>query len=308
MSHRRIGFIGFGEVASIFARALHERGRCEVSAFDACLRTDADRARLQDRAGNTPVRFVTLAELVMGSEVILSTVTTTAAVPAAKAAASHLATGQTYVDLNSTAPKTKQEIADLVQPTGAHFVEGAILSAVGVSGANAKILIGDTAGPVAAEPLSQCGLNAVFYSAEIGRASAFKLLRSIFSKGLEALLIEFLVAGRRAGLQDELWREAVDTMAQHGFEKAAANWIQSHASAHPRRYHEVRQVVGAVQDLGLDPVMTAATLEVFRRSCASSLAQSEAGRPATIDSVIAALEREAHAEPRAAVSLPSPTA
>jgi 3-hydroxyisobutyrate dehydrogenase-like beta-hydroxyacid dehydrogenase len=31
-------------------------------------------------------------------------------------------------------------------------------------------------------------------------ASIIKMLRSVFSKGLEALLIEFLVAGERAGM------------------------------------------------------------------------------------------------------------
>ena len=35
----------------------------------------------------------------------------------------------------------------------------------------------------------------------------FKMLRSVFSKGMEALLIEFLVAAERAGIRADLWAE-----------------------------------------------------------------------------------------------------
>jgi 3-hydroxyisobutyrate dehydrogenase-like beta-hydroxyacid dehydrogenase len=138
--------------------------------------------------------------------------------------------------------------------------------------------------------LAGLGLNAAHYSCEIGRASAFKLLRSIFSKGLEALLLEFLVAGRRAGLQEDLWREVVDLFTQNGFEKVAENWIRTHASAHQRRHHEVIQVVEEMRALGVEPVMTAATEAVFRRSVASGLKAKFASTVPTADAVIAALE------------------
>jgi 3-hydroxyisobutyrate dehydrogenase-like beta-hydroxyacid dehydrogenase len=238
------------------------------------------------------VRFLPLAQVIANCDFVLSTVTTSAAVAAARSVAPHLTSRHTYIDFNSTAPAVKQEIAQIVAPTGAQFVEAAILSAIGVSGAKARILICDPAGPARAERLAKAGLNAVFYGTEIGRASAFKLLRSVFSKGIEALLLEFLVAGRRAGLQEELWREVTDLFAQHGFEKSATNWIQTHASAHERRYQEMRQVTEAVRALGLDPVMTAATEEFFRRSGSTGLKAELAGKAPSIDDVIAVLARD----------------
>jgi 3-hydroxyisobutyrate dehydrogenase-like beta-hydroxyacid dehydrogenase len=285
----RIGFIGFGEVAGVFSGALRRDGR-ELLAYDVLAEEPGGSARLAQRAGRERVRFVALPELVESSDWILSTVTAGVAEAVARNAARHLTAGKNYVDLNATSPAVKQTVANIVAPTGAHFVEGAILTAVGVTGVRTRILIGDTDGSASAETLVRLGLNAAHYSREIGKASAFKLLRSIFSKGLEALLIEFLVAGRRAGLQADLWREVVDLCAQNSFDRVAENWVRTHATAHERRYHEVVQVVEEMRALGLDPVMTEATEEFFRRSVASGLKKKFADQPASMDAVIAALE------------------
>lgn len=293
----RVGFIGFGEVAAIFSQVLVCEG-CEVLAFDVLGERPEGMAQLQQRDRGGRVRFVKLPELVAGSDWILCTVTTRAAEPVARTVAQQGARGKIYLDLNATAPAVKQEIARLMAPTGAHFVEGAILTAVGVTGARTRILIGDTDGPGSAGTLARLGLNAVFCSREIGRASAFKLLRSVFSKGLEALLIEFLVAGRRAGLQDELWREAAELMAENGFERVAENWILTHPVARERRYHEVVQVAAELRALGLEPVMTAATEAFFNRSRALGLPECFPEKPATIDEVIAAFDRDPRPAPQ----------
>lgn len=252
-------------------------------------------ARLAQRAGGDRVRFVSLADLVAGSDWIFSTVTTTVAESVARRAAPYLSAGKIYLDLNATSPAVKQTLAAIIGSAGAHFVEGAILTAVGVTGTGTRILIGDTAGRASADALASLGLNASHYSCEIGKASAFKLLRSIFSKGIEALLIEFLVAGRRAGLQEDLWREVVDLFAKNGFEKVAENWIRTHATAHERRHHEVGQVVEEMRTLGVEPLMTSATEAVFSRSVAAGLKTEFATTPPTPDAVIAALEKASRA-------------
>jgi 3-hydroxyisobutyrate dehydrogenase-like beta-hydroxyacid dehydrogenase len=291
----RIGFIGFGEVAGVFSGALQRDGN-ELLAYDVLGEQPDGLARLARRSGSDGVRFVSLPELVTESDWVLSTVTSGVAELVARNAAPYLAPGKNYVDLNATSPAVKQAVAKVVTPTGAHFVEGAILTAVGVTGARTRILIGDPDGPASAGKLVRLGLNTAHYSCAIGHASAFKLLRSIFSKGLEALLLEFLVAGRRAGLQADLWHEVVDLFAQNSFEKVAENWIRTHATAHERRHHEVVQVVEEMRALGLDPVMTNATEALFRNSVTSGLRAKFADQPATVDAVIAALESTTRAK------------
>jgi 3-hydroxyisobutyrate dehydrogenase-like beta-hydroxyacid dehydrogenase len=271
----RVAFIGFGEVASAFSPALAARG-AEIRAYDvkAC-------------APAAGVTFVPLAEALRGARLVLSTVTTSVALEAARRCAPHLVAGQTYVDLNATDPAVKLEIERVVTPTGATFVEGAILGAVGVAGARTEILLGGPHARAAERALAgELGLNARFYSETVGRASMFKMLRSVFSKGLEALLIEFLVAGERAGIRADLWREVTGLMADHPFESTAGNWVRSHATAHARRHQEVKQVAGVLRQLGLEPVMTAATERFFERSCALGLRQKFRETPEAMDDVV----------------------
>jgi 3-hydroxyisobutyrate dehydrogenase-like beta-hydroxyacid dehydrogenase len=271
----RVAFIGFGEVAAAFSSALAARG-AEICAYDVKARAPAARAA-----------FLPLAQALHGASLALSTVTTSAALEAARQCAPHLRPGQTYVDLNATDPAVKLDIERVIASSGAAFVEGAILGAVGVSGAKTEILLGGPHARSAERVLAgELGLNARFYSDAVGRASMFKMLRSVFSKGLEALLIEFLVAGERAGIRDDLWREVTALMANHPFEETAANWVRSHATAHERRYHEVRQVAGVLRQLGLEPVMTAATERFFGRSGTLELRQKFHQTPATLDEVI----------------------
>lgn len=262
----RVAFIGFGEVAAAFSAALAARG-ADITAHDIILNQPGGIERLKARAGATKVSFCSLPEALRDASYVLSTVTTSVAVGAAQQCARHLAAGQTYVDLNATEPGLKKEIGRIVAASGAAFVEGALLGAVGVTGAKTEILLGGPDGRRAEEDLrGRLGLNARFYSAEIGKASMFKMLRSVFSKGMEALLIEFLVAGERAGIRDDLWREVTALFANQPFDKVAANWVRTHAGAHERRYHEMKQVAGVLRELGLDPTVTAATEAFFQRS------------------------------------------
>lgn len=283
----RIAFIGFGEVAAAFCPALAARG-AEITAYDVLLDQPDGRERLEARAAETRVRFCSLPEVLRGAQYVLSTVTTTVAKEAARHCVPHLSAGQAFLDLNATDPAVKIEIAGIVAPSGAAFVEGAVLGAVGVTGAKTEILLGGPHARAAERDLGgELGLNARFYSEEIGKASMFKMLRSVFSKGLEALLIEFLVAGERAGIRDDLWREVTALMTDHPFDKTAANWVRTHATAHARRYHEMKQVVGVLRQLGVEPTMTAATEALFGRSGSLGLQEKfRATPPANADEVV----------------------
>ena len=282
----RAAFIGYGEVASAFSAALAARG-VAVAAYDVLLEQEGGIHRLQERSAGTKVEFCTLADAVRGADYILSTVTTSVACEAARRCVPHLVAGQTYVDLNATEPGLKLEIEGIIAPSGAAFVEGAVLGAVGVTGAKTEILLGGPHGRRAEGDLAgKLGLNVRFYSEDIGRASMFKMLRSVFSKGLEALLIEFLAAGERAGIRGDLWREVTELMVNHPFEKTASNWVRSHATAHARRRHEMEQVADVLRGLGIEPVMTDATVAFFRRSGTLGLQGKFSSTPTDMDEVV----------------------
>jgi 3-hydroxyisobutyrate dehydrogenase-like beta-hydroxyacid dehydrogenase len=280
MAATRIGFIGFGEVGSTFAREMAAHGG-EVYWYDVVPKGDTG-----------AVTFLPLRELVERCELILSTVGTHVAAEVAAAAAPLLPAGRIYADMNSTSAAAKRRIADIIASSRADFVEGAILSAVGEAGARAAILVAGAKGEAFARTMQRLGLvNLRYFSAKIGDASQVKMLRSVFSKGVECLLLEMLVAARRAGVAEHLWTDIVDFMTTHAFRGVAENWIKTHPGACERRYHEMLQVVETLHDLRVEPTMTRGTVEFFKRSTASGVAGRFPEKPEQFWDVPAALEQ-----------------
>jgi 3-hydroxyisobutyrate dehydrogenase-like beta-hydroxyacid dehydrogenase len=284
-----VGFVGFGEVAGHFSAALGKGAR--VLAYDVLLGQPGGREKLAARARGAVPEFVPLGDLLQRAPLVLSTVTTDVALEAARSCATHLRPGQLYVDLNATSPAVKRAIAAVVHGAGADFIEGAILSAIGVAGARAKVLVCGERASEAATTLSALGLDFHDYGREIGKASSFKMLRSVFSKGIEALLVESLLAARRAGVQEDLWREIVATIDAAPFTEVGGNWIRTHATAHERRWHEMVQVAAVLRELGLDAPMTEATVKLFERSTRLHLREAFPAPPASEHAVIAELDR-----------------
>jgi 3-hydroxyisobutyrate dehydrogenase-like beta-hydroxyacid dehydrogenase len=264
----------------------------QVYAYDVLLEQEGGHDLLARQASEFEVQWLSLEAMLSGVEYVLSTNAADVALTVAEKCAPLLCGGQVYLDLNSTSPQVKRQMGRAVAPSGVDFVEGAILDAVGAAGAGAQILLGGPHAARVAEVLCGLGLNAAAFSDQIGRASTLKMLRSVFSKGVEALLIECLVAARRAGLQDALWNALTETMGGSSFEAQADNWVRTHAGAYERRYHEMIQVEETVRELGLEPVMTGATTALFARSCNLGLGDAFPDGAEQRDAVIAYLERQ----------------
>ncbi len=289
MVPKRIGFVGFGEVGSTFSKAMAERGG-QILVYDVLLSQEGGEEVIRSRIQADGIHICPLAEVLARSEYVLSTVTTQVARGVARMCTPHLRPGQVYVDLNSTSPAVKVEIGQIIAPSGAHFVEGAILGAVGASGAQTRLLLAGEKGEEVAETFNSLGLNAAFYSLDIGKPSTFKMLRSIFSKGLEALVLEMMIAGKRGGIENDLWADITQFMAENPFDRVAANWIQTHAVAHQRRYHEMVQVIETMREIEVEPIMTSATEAFFERSLSLGFHETFKHKPKTLQAVVDFME------------------
>jgi len=287
----KIGFIGFGEVASIFSKEVSYKG-AEIRIYDVLISKKGGLEIIKKRILNDNIQINSLEEVIIKSDYILSTVPSQFAKNVAKECAEHLKPNKVYIDLNSTSPFVKIEISRIIQSSKADFVEGAILGAVGVTGSKTRILTTGEKGGKVAEIFTNLGLNVSYYSPEIGKASMFKMLRSIFSKGLEALILECLIAGKKAGIEKDLWDDITDFMSRKPFDQIAANWIQTHALAYERRYHEMAQVVETIKELNIDPIMTSATKDFFKRSLSLGLKEAFSQKPNSSEEVINFMERK----------------
>ncbi len=268
MDKKRIGFIGFGEVGRAFSKEMSTRG-AEVYYYD-----------IVNKEPEEWITFLPLDELIHTCSILLSTVGTHVAVEVAEGVVRYLSPEKTYADMNSTSASVKNRIFEIIEKSEANFVEGAILSAVGETGAKASILVSGKRAEEFSRLMNHLGLiNLKYFSAKIGDASLVKMIRSIFSKGVECLLLEMLIAAKRAGVEQYLWDDIVHFMTENSFERVAKNWIRTHPVACERRYHEMVQVLETLEEIKVEPIMTQGTKNFFQKSRALGWEHMLPGKP-----------------------------
>ena len=259
---RHIALIGFGEVGGIFGRDFAAAG-LRVSVFDILLHAEPSRAAMLAMAKSAGVRACdSLEEAIRDAELVISSVTASAAVSVAGDAAQFLRSGQTYLDMNSVSPETKREIAVLLQSSPAVFVEAAVMAPVSPQRLRVPMLLGGAESEAAARQLQSIGMNVKPIIGRIGVASAIKMCRSIIIKGLEAITVESMFTARRYGAETQVLESLAATYPGMGWESALPDYLISRVAEHgKRRAAEMREAAQAVADAGLEPLTALATAE-----------------------------------------------
>jgi len=244
----RVGFIGFGEVASTLARGLMGEG---VEVY-TCL--EGRSVRTTELARSMDVQLCNNnQEMAKKAEMIFSAVTPSQAVLVARELG-HIQ--GVYVDLNNVSPATVKEA--LKNVGSSDTVDAAILGSVQRNGLKVKI-IASGAGAEEFVKLNGYGMNIEVIGSEPGQASAIKMLRSAYTKGVSALLLESLHAAYRMGIDEEVLKYISQTEGPDFKESAVSRMTSSFYHAR-RRSEEMEEVVKMLSAL-TEPFMSKATLE-----------------------------------------------
>lgn len=260
-----LAFIGFGEAAGAFLKGWRSEGPTpRASAYD--IKTDSADATVADAkradyAAAGADGCETPAKALEGAGAIFSVVTADQALAAAQNAAGIDLAGAIYFDCNSCSPGTKRQAAALIEKAGGRYVDVAVMSPVDAKLHKTPLLI---SGPHAGEGLEV--LNALSMSAEvvdgdIGTASSIKMVRSIVVKGLEAITLECVLAGRRAGVDERVLASLEASYPGFGWTERAAYMMERAMTHGIRRAAEMREVAVTVDELGIGPFMSAATAQ-----------------------------------------------
>ncbi len=147
----RIALIGLGEAGQMLARELSASGRLRITAFDIAF---ADPASGPSRAARDlgVTAAASAAEAVADAELVVSAVTASSALDAARSVAGHLRPGAVFLDLNSVAPGTKREAFATIEAGAGRYVEAAVMAPVYPKRLGTPILLG---GPHAASFLEE---------------------------------------------------------------------------------------------------------------------------------------------------------
>ena len=100
-----------------------------------------------------------------------------------------------------------------------------------------------------------------FCDANIGKASATKMCRSVMIKGLEALISESLLSARHYGVEQDVLDSLNNLFPMKTWPRHAHYMISRTLEHGVRRAEEMREVALTVQAAGLDPQMSQATVE-----------------------------------------------
>jgi len=137
-------------------------------------------------------------------------------------------------------------------------------------GIRVPMLLGGPHAAEAARLLGPLGFSVEVASAEVGVASAIKMCRSVFIKGLEAIVIESYTAARRYGVEAHVLASLAETFPTIDWEKQGAYLFSRVAQHGRRRAEEMREAAVTVREAGLEPHMAAASAE--RQDTAARLA------------------------------------
>ena len=249
----RIAFIGFGEAGQTIGRGLLGANAARIRAYDiAGEALDKARSMGVDAARDH-------AEAAREADIVFLAVTASSSLQAAQSCLPGLRKGQLFLDINSVSPQRKIETAARVAATGALYVDVAVMAPVAPYLHKVPCLIG---GPGAEQLLPRAramGMKMDFVSAEVGQASAIKMFRSIMIKGLEALVLESMLAASEYRVEERVLASLKETFPTLDWEKLAGYMLERVVSHGKRRAAEMREVAETLQGIGIEPLMAGAT-------------------------------------------------
>jgi 3-hydroxyisobutyrate dehydrogenase len=269
-----ICFIGFGEVGRVYAQALWEAGEKVGHVCDQYL-NDAGRTlatRIGASMSDTP------ADWLSGYDVVISAVTGSVALDVATTCSHHMRPGALYVDLTTASPENMQAAERAVGANGVLFADVGILGAVSIKkGATALVVAGT--GAQAFAPLGRTlGAPLKLLTGPAGDAVRLKLLRSVFTKGLEALAVETLVAAEAQNLRQDFF-DIIRDIDETPMKQLLEVLVRTHVIHARRRHHEVKDALSQIDSLGIQALVTEGVGELFHRTASMQPASASGETP-----------------------------
>ncbi len=294
----KLGFIGFGGAGYGLAKGLKQAGLEEIHFHDRMQTTPPYAEVIERHAVEVgAARAQTVRELLDRVEVVISCVTGAMAVDVAREAAPFLGTGHLYADVNTASPHIKEAVAGIVGPTGAAFADAAMLGAIPAFLHKVPILASGSGAARFLETMQPYGMNIRVIGEKPGQASAIKMFRSIFMKGLLSLFIEMLTATHRYGVDDLVLASISESLDGVPFRETARLQMTKGVVNAERMAHEMEEVIATLEELGVPAGMSKASREKLLWCAGFGLRERFGGElPTTLAEVLGEMEQVPAAE------------
>lgn len=241
----RIAVLGMGEAGSIYAAGFVATGATVVAHDPA----DPSMPEGVTAAPNA-------AAAVRGADLVISLVTAAHAVTVATEVAPHLESSALYADLNAASPDLKGQVAVALGEAAARCTDVAVIGSVPRFGPRTALVISGPRADETAALLRTLGADVDAIGGAPGDASRRKILRTVFMKGLGAVITEAMDAGEAAGEGE--WVRAQIAGELVGGETALERLDQGTHKHAVRRAHESEAAAMLLDSLDIAPLVTTA--------------------------------------------------
>jgi len=288
----KLGYIGFGEAAYNMGKGLKGEGFEDICAFDVALNMGgAAKDVFLQRAADAGVTVAQSAqEVVESCEVVVLCVpakftgaTADGLLPFAKA-------GQLFVDTTTALPRIKEAEAAKFAEKGAKYVDSAMLGSLVVSAHKVPMLASGDGAEEWKERMTPFAMkiSLVGPGSKPGAASRIKLARSVFMKGLEALIVETFLFARKMGIEDEIMDSVSKSIEKEPFKALASRMAGADLVHSERRAFEVGEAMELMEETGVVPMIAAGAKKRLEASAAMGMNKELGGKaPKTFEEVFA---------------------
>jgi hypothetical protein len=113
--------------------------------------------------------------------------------------------------MTTASPDTKRAASSAANQRGLNYLDVAIMGAIALTLHRTPLLVAGDCALAFHDLMVNAGSKvAVIEGGAAGEAIALKILRSVFTKGLEALSVELLMTAERQGLREKLYPQLQD--------------------------------------------------------------------------------------------------
>lgn len=256
----KIGFIGFGEAAFCICSGLRQEGVEGITAYDTLATHETMGPAVQQRAGQAGVVLSGSVKSVAGqADILFAAVPSSYTLDVCKTVLPYLHRGQIYADVSASTPKTKKEIWALLEGTGVLFADAAMLGSLPQDKHRVPITASGNGAKAFYDAMTPLGMRITCVEGGAGAASAIKLVRSIYMKGMAALMVEMLLAADIYDVTDAVVDSISRSMDGIAFTDHLKRLVTGTAIHAKRRAAELKGSIQMLDECGLDDAMTVAS-------------------------------------------------
>lgn len=264
-----IGFIGYGEVGFEMSASMSGLGIENIYTYDP-LKVGSSPLLLSDK---TKVTFFDTAEKLVENNLDILFV----AVPASYAKNSWLQVINSIqkdtilVDLTTASAQEKIQINEELEKKGLSLIDAAILGALKVYQHRVPILASGENVSKFLDLGNKLDMNIDYLNENVGDATNFKYVRSIFTKGLSTLLFEVFSTAENLNIRDEIFNSINTTMDKDDFSEIVNRYIKSNVPHSKRRETEIKNVLDFMKANDSASYMTEGTKRTLELITAADL-------------------------------------